>query len=324
MTIKDYHADTTFASKSALDILNRSPWEYYCKKLFPAMQQQNPLLRDPVPQHVREEWNDPAKSRHFVIGNAVDCLILEPHTWNQRFFVTTDRDRRTSGGKAEHQDIVRANVGKEWLTPSEKRDVDAMVAAVKSSWLHFFVDQARTQNTFKWTDPIGIQCKCRPDWLLTIDDNLWARFLDEFPGEHDLLRYLMHECMGLDSNNQPHGLSSYDEIICDLKTLNGSWPSHVVDYRYYVQAPFYLDGIDAAMNDGKRRGFMFMVVGVEWPNRVDIQTLPEAALRIGRSEYQRNLATLLECRETGEWPKPGDAFQQTEMPSWFMFKHRNS
>lgn len=295
MNIAQYHADTTHASKSALDILNRCPAEYYFRKID--------LTSTAVPAHVREEWNDPEKGRHFTIGNAVDCLVLEPHTFQQRFFVTTDKDRRYKEGRDDHAKLCRENAGKDWVSPKEFRDIKAMAKAVTDSWLSVFVDQTRSQTTFKWEDPdTGILCKCRPDWLRAIDEDFladlpwdWAQFL----GKHD-------------------------EIVFDLKTLDGRWEQHVVDYRYYVQQAFYLDGIEAATMDGKRRMFAFMVVETTWPYRVSVRTLPEEAVRIGRAEYQQNLETLSECRASGEWPIGGGEWSETQLPVWWMAKNRNS
>lgn len=324
MTITDYHADTTHASKSALDILARSPYEYWCRKVFPQLKRADPFLADPVPQHVRQQWHEEEQGRHFVIGNAVDCLLLEPHDFGKRFFVTTHLNRSTREGKAAHIANVTANAGKQWLKPDEHRDVVAMVQAINDSWISAFVNPSTAQRTITWEDgDTGVKCKCRPDWLLTLDDAFWANFIEELQPEQNWLSWLLNESMGLDANNQPHGLANYDDLACDLKTLNGRWESHVVDYRYHVQAPFYLDGINAAMNDGKRRAFIFITVDTAWPHSVHMRFLPPAAMRIGRAEYRRNLAQLAECRHSGEWPKGGDTFTETDMPSWFMFKNRN-
>lgn len=280
--IKSYHADTTRASKSALDIIHRSPFEYYCRNIDDSQ----------VPAYVKEQWDSDTRGRHFAIGSALDKWLLENSTFFDEWFVTTDRDRRYKDGKDDHLRILAENPGKDFVTPHEFQMVKDMAAALKNSGYGHLIDPSRSQQTVHWTDAnSGMPCKCRPDW------------------RHEVAA----EDYGTDFASQ------FDEVVWDLKTIDNpaKWASHVADYRYHVQEAFYLDGVTTAMNDGKRRKFMFMIVGTAWPHPVMIQSLPDFAVQRGRSEYQLDLEMLRLCRETNEWPKPETVWEETKMPYWF-------
>ena len=290
--IADYHADTTHASKSALDLFARSPLEYYARKIDPSV----------APPHVREQWDSSERERHFIVGDALDRWLLQHKLWQDDFFVTTHLDRRYKEGRDDHKKRVTENAGKRWVSPKEMADIKLMAEAVLASPYASCVVPATSQETHTWTDAgTGMLCKCRPDWRQPIQRE------PTFP---------------------------YDEVIWDLKSIDSlaNWVKHVIDYKYYVQCPMYLDGVEASTNDGKSRMFAFMLVEKEWPYRVGVRTLPDEAIRIGRDEYRRNLAGLKECRETGIWPssgidRNGDRLTdqlELPMPAWWLALNRNS
>ncbi len=307
--IHDYHRDATYASKSALDILNRSPYEYYLKKVLPELIA-NGKERDPVPFHVRQEWAKEGQKRHFVIGDALDRLLLEPHKFQADFYVGTAHSLNTKEGKAEAQHLAMQNPNKRWLSPDEMRDIKGMRDAIMRSPFAGFVNPATSQHTYKWVDhATGIKCKCRPDWTVELD------ILEPQPWQPDTRLRLADGRL-------------VEEIIFDLKSIDniGKWAKHVADFRYDVQNAFYLDGVNAYHDDGKARAFAFMIVEVEWPHRVMVRTLPDEAVQIGRLKYRQDLAVLSECRASGVWPDGGNTWELTQMPPWYYsqaFKHNS-
>jgi exodeoxyribonuclease VIII len=326
--ITDYHRDTRYASKSALDILDRSPWEYWLKKVLPYTPGGPEQIDRIVPHHVRLEWADQDKKRHFVVGDALDRLLLEPEKFQTDFYVGTAHSRATNAGKAEAAQLHASNPGKRWISPDEKRDIFAMRDAILASpWASLVTGRNGAQQTVTWTDPgTGILCKCRPDFRTLLDTS------PPKAGQED-------------TRLRNHQGQVVDELVCDLKTIDGlsKWPAHVEDFNYDKQDAFYLDGCNQAeieqieqqasghdwlSGDFTRRPlvrmFLFLIVDTEWPHPTMVRTLPPDAEAIGRMKYQRSLETLARCRQTNTWPQAAGDWSETAMPAWYFHKHRNT
>lgn len=91
-------------------------------------------------------------------------------------------------------------------------------------------------------------------------------------------------------------------FIVDLKTTRDvdKLQASIVDYRYYVQAAYYSDIIEACT--GVKREFVFVFVGTtpvlgRYPVRVG--KLPEFLLEKGREEYRDDLQALKEYQDFG-------------------------
>ena len=72
----------------------------------------------------------------------------------------------------------------------------------------------------------------------------------------------------------------------------------VDDYRYYVQAPFYTDGLTANGVEKNEMVFLVMQKHIEcgrYP--VKCVTLPLDVKQFGRDEYKKDLHNLAEYRE---------------------------
>lgn len=85
-------------------------------------------------------------------------------------------------------------------------------------------------------------------------------------------------------------------VCVDLKTTNSSEPHEfaksVYNYRYHVQAAFYLDLT-------KAERFIFIAVEKEAPFNVEIYELDSDAIERGRQEYLADIETLKKCKESG-------------------------
>jgi len=157
MNLTDYHADHLHASKSKLDTLHASPFEYATKYLYPHL----------APDHVRQQWAKEADARHFVIGQALDDVVTSGIALSSKYFRGTSLSRSTTEGKAQHAQRLIDNPGKTWLSPEEWEEVQGMAKAIAASPFAPLIDTATSQRTYYWTDPTtGLSCKCRPDWLM--------------------------------------------------------------------------------------------------------------------------------------------------------------
>ena len=104
------------------------------------------------------------------------------------------------------------------------------------------------------------------------------------------------EIEGIPAKCKVDFLNTKYNIIIDLKTTQSAAPSEfsksIWNYRYHVQAAFYLD-----ITQAKR--FFFIAVDKESPHNVEIYELDEEAIERGRQEYKQDIETLKRCQESG-------------------------
>lgn len=93
-------------------------------------------------------------------------------------------------------------------------------------------------------------------------------------------------------------------VVPDLKTAHSAdameFERSIGKYRYHVQAAYYIDLCN--LLDMDKSEFVYVVVEKEPPYAVAVYSLDQDAIRLGRLEYQRDLAAVRKCMESGEWP----------------------
>lgn len=180
------------------------------------------------------------------------------------------------------------NPGRIVLTPEQWDQLHAMAAAVHAhpaagSLLTSCPGEA--EKSVYWIDATtGVLCRCRPDWWR--DDN----------------------------------------VIVDLKTTEDASPEgfakSIANWRYDVQAAYYLDGVQQAT--GKRpKAFVFIAVEKKPPYGVGVYVLDSESLDLGRAQYQHDLRVYAECVRSGEWPGYGDKIQTISLPGWHANKNQH-
>lgn len=210
----------------------------------------------------------------------------------------------TSGNRHELAELLRANgvpvtlwsdVQVEWLQNNGQRTV---LSAEQWDQLHRMRDAVmahpaacalltkvpgKAELSVYWNDPAtGVLCRCRPDW--------WRE----------------------------------DDVLVDLKTCEDASPEgfakSMANWRYDVQAPFYLDGVRLATGR-KPRGFVFVAVEKKPPFAVGVYVLDSESLELGRAQYVADLRAYAECLRTDTWPGYGDKIQTISMPAWHANKN---
>ena len=210
----------------------------------------------------------------------------------------------TSGSRHELAELLRANgvevtlwsdVQAEWLANNQARTVltqeqwdqlhrmrDAVMAHPAAGKLLTGVP-GKAELSVYWTDPAtGVLCRCRPDW--------WRE----------------------------------DDLLVDLKTTDDAslegFARSIANWRYDVQAPFYLDGVKAATGR-KPRGFVFIAVEKKPPHAVGVYVLDAESLTLGRAQYVADLQRYAECVKSDSWPGYGDKIQTISVPAWHANKN---
>lgn len=262
LSAEDYHADRTSISSSGLRAL-----------LAPGCPAQFKYDRD----------NPQPPKREFDLGNAVHTAVLgEGHD----IVVIDYPDYKKADARAQRD--IAYDAGKVPLLPKEKKQVDAMAAAIRQHSIAgplFAPGTGIPERSIWWTDSAtGVRCRVRPDWLKTLP-----------------------------------GLT----LCVDFKTCRDASPEAVSrairDHAYHQQDPLYQDGIQAAGLAPDQCRFIFVFQSKQPPYLITVGELVQQDRDIGRARNQRALRIYAECLANDTWPDwtgPVTEIPPISMPSW--------
>jgi hypothetical protein len=224
----------------------------------------------------------PEPTPAMAIGSAVHTHVLELDQWDARYVTAPEGiNRRTNAGKAEWETFETAATGRTVLS---RTDAELVMRMGHSVFKHpaaamLLAMPGKAETTHMWTDEAtGLQCKCRPDWLT--DDG---------------------------------------SLIVDLKTTEDASPAgfrkSIANFRYFVQASWYLDGVERAT--GKRpEQFLFLCVEKRAPYAVAVYAADAEMIQIGAEAAARDLEVLATCKAAGAWPGYSDQIETISLPPW--------
>lgn len=237
--------------------------------------------------------NERAPTPAQMIGTAFHALLLEPEDFAASYVVAPKFDRRTKEGKAGAEAFEAQHAGKQLLTQDQwdqlHRMRDAVMAHPAANALLTGAPGVAERSVY-WRDPVtGLLCRCRPDF--------WRE----------------------------------DGILVDVKTTEDAsaeaFARSIAGWRYHVQHPFYLDGINtmrdqARVDVAQAKAFVFLAVeksarvvnGVALG--VAVYVLDNESVELGRVEARQDLERIAECKRTGVWPGYGDKIQPLSLPRW--------
>jgi exodeoxyribonuclease VIII len=137
----------------------------------------------------------------------------------------------------------------------------------------------KAEQTFMWTDAAtGLECKCRPDWMT--DDG---------------------------------------SIVVDLKTTEDASPAgfkkSIANYRYHVQAAFYLHSLEQATGVCPEQ-FIFIAVEKKPPHAVAVYAADPEMIKTGWHTAERDLDAIAQCRKLNRWPGYNEAIEPISLPPW--------
>lgn len=246
------------------------------------------------PAHYYAAYIDPDRKQRteteaMKTGTLFHTAILEPEKMSDYavfndFQIITEigggNPRATSRYKEWKSVFMAENAGKTFISADELENVKRMAEAVQKhpAACELITDLVVEKSIF-WTDPVtGAPCKCRPD-----------------------------------------GVKSAGDIMIDLKSTEDASPEgfakSVWNYRYHVQAPFYMDGFEEATGIAPD-WFIFIAVEKSPPYSVCVYFTPAEILELGREEYRRNLADYMEAKRTGVWKGYSDIIEPLRLPGW--------
>jgi PDDEXK-like domain of unknown function (DUF3799) len=218
----------------------------------------------------------------LALGAGADIVVLDYENWR----------------KKEAQDAGKTArlLGKVPMLAAEYAEAEAIAKAVRAHPLAgALLDPAcgAPERSLFWQDPAtGVWLRSRLDWL-------------QYPGRRNKSGKPLPTC------------------IVDLKTTNSADPDSIAGsvwkYRYFMQAPFYVDGV-CALGYDTAPAFVFVFVETEAPYLVTIAQLDDDALEAGRTMNRLAIERYRDCMSAGLWPgyspDPENAIERISLSPW--------
>lgn len=256
--LDNYHADRNYISASGLKQIAISPRHYFERYLN--------LNAVPV--------SSPA----MAFGNVVHTLMLEPFTFEQRYIVAPELDRRTKEGKQAYADFEALSEGKEVITLQDYSNALAMRLEARSSKVVTdLLDYSDKEQVYTF-EIMGIKCKMKADAINDLADAI------------------------------------IDIKTCKDASPSG-FGKDAFNLHYLLQAAFYIDGYYLATGINLKR-FVFVAIEKTPPFITAVYELRAEQLELGRQQYLTALQTYKNCLEANDWQAYSKEIQPLQLPYW--------
>ena len=235
----------------------------------------NAPMSDPTPQ--------------MFLGTLVHALVLEPDTFESRYFVghPPDVNRRTDAGKTEYAAWLQSHLGRQWVLPEVFASATQMAHNVLAHPMLREIFNTRIgwpECSIFWQDlQTEIECKARVD--------LWTPAL---------------------------------QFAIDLKIAADASPSGFsracAKFGYYLQDAHYMEGLRNVMSLETVNPMLFVVVENKPPYAVGLYTLDDDSRDFAERERQRLMQHVEECSRNGEWPGYSTQIDTLSLPRWTLMQ----
>jgi hypothetical protein len=213
----------------------------------------------------------------MAFGSAFHKMALEPDAFFDEYAIAPDCDKRTNAGKAQWAEFVDDNPDKLYIDETTADKLHLMCESIRNHPIAAnAVTGGQAEQSLFWKHyNDDTDCKCRPDYIR-------------------------------------------DGYIVDIKTTEDARPDAFSrtcwNYRYHVQAAYYLDGYQ--MVTGNQFEFIFIAIEKKAPYAVAVYMANPAMVEQGRNEYLSDLAIYAECKAKNEWPAYPQDVQSIMLPRW--------
>lgn len=229
-------------------------------------------LKTKSPAHALYERQHPSEpTPALLFGQALHALILEPTTWNDRYAVRPECDRRTKEGKAVYEQFAATLAGRQEVKADEYECMEEIATAVRGATCGGLVKGGSNEVVLVWNDAeTGALMKARCD---CVHDDLWD-----------------------------------GDVIVDVKTTASAqeddFRQSVHRYGYFMQAAIYCAGWEALT--GRTPEFTILAVEKTPPYAAAAYPLGPKTLDAGRLAFRTSLLLALECKKAERWPGYND------------------
>ena len=210
---------------------------------------------------------DKEKLKTFDFGDAMHAICLEPHRLKAEFVIMPKFGQKAVDKEAKAAWLAEHDKFKV-LSEDDHKKLNLMFESVMAHGEARALIEAEglAEASYFWTDEqTGLGCKCRPD-------------------KH------------IESAN----------LLVDVKTTPSlaKFNYSVDDYRYYVQDPWYCDGVSRFTSEPVRMEFLVIQKTIEcgrYP--VGVVKLPNDVIEYGRQVYRDDLRKHAEYLQMGTPPE---------------------
>lgn len=257
-----YHNDKQSISRSALMDFKRSPYKYWATHLNP----------DRPEKEMKPSWG---------FGTAFHTLILEPHLFEEHYFIMPEKVLLKNVGKELYDEFKAIekeseNTKKQVLSQADYQKLCAMRDALNRNKRAIeLIEGAVYESSYFWQDEhTGLMIKSRPDILC-------------------------------------------GNIYIDLKTIDDASPLNyqrdMAKFGYHIQAAMLKDGAKL-LEDRDITASINLCVEKSYPHSIGIYIIDELAIEHGHCEYKQKLLDMRDCLATSTW---NDIEVQTiGLPKW--------
>lgn len=239
--------------------------------------------------HCPHRWLEGVESddtRATDWGTLIDCLLLQPDTFDSRYAVAP----LTYPGKGKGGTTVEKPWNRNATYCSEWEDMQVGKTILKAKELAAAKKAVAVIRNDKQIWEL-LQCSERSVYAT-------ADYVDPTTGLFIPVKILID----LEPNSHhPDFGNGLGDFKTSLSAHAGPWKRSVFDNHYHVQAAFYLDVYNAA-TDQQRDTYYHPVQENYPPFEPGRKILSHEFIELGRLKYRAALAHYARCLDTGNWP----------------------
>ena len=241
-------------------------------------------LKSRSPAHAKYEREHPSEpTPALLFGQALHGMVLEPATWDERFAVKPECDRRTTAGKLLYQEFLDCKGDRTEVSFDDYEKIVAVRDAVHAQQCRELICSGRAEVSIVWEDrETGILCKGRLDY----ERNDWHHYITDVKSTEDASEY--------------------------------GFAKSIAGYGYYQAAAFYCDGWQTITGDSSI--FTWLAVEKSAPFVTKPWECDSHTIEAGRNSYREALKVYAECVKNNEWPAYGPEVSLINAPDWLLRK----
>ena len=222
------------------------------------------------PAYAKYKMDNPTDSTDaLILGEAVHCLMLEPHNFEDKLAVrpVTDKGRAVASNTKQFKKWAELNEGKTFITEAQLAQAKAMVnGAFQNRKIREHIDSlVEVEGLWTWEED-GITFKCRFDGI---------------------------------------GKDSGETFLSDVKTTSKLkeylFMKSAISFGYDLQCYMYKQGA-LHNNYDIKKVFIPAVSSTKGQFEGVLYELTPEFLAVGERRFKEAVALYRHCMDTGEWP----------------------
>lgn len=249
-------------------------------------------------KHFEKSMNGEQEHKNeFDIGTAIHLALLEPEECKRRVVEAPNCKRGTKewndfSASCPPDAILLKTNDASGVSFSDIKKIQESMAEREALRNEPFLSNGEAEVTFIWRDELtGLLCKCRPDWI-------------------------RNDGMIIDVKSVPDGKAATPD----------SFGRELIDFRYHVQAAFYLEGVNTIEKE-KYSEFTFIPVEKKEPFLINEFYLDANMLKIGHDIMRTQLNRIKEYYDSNPRPYMGYPVDFDESKNlytnWYVTRYAN-